>query len=744
MRGRLLLVVLVWACGDDSAPVDAGADVPLPMLDAGGDAFVEPDVPVSTCGTASGTIPSASESLAYFDEGATTDLEALDLRITVVGREYVLAEEVVYEQARFAIDRPARIHGWSVQWVLPEGMEPDAELETGLYRDFGHNGFDMWLSDPLFAGTRCVQDVDEGWVDYVLPEPIEIANPGLVYIGSRHEGVGQPRIAMDTTTDHPEGDCAVFGACRGSWNMPNVERRQFYNGVTLQHPYDYAIRLWVEYTDAIADEDRVFQEVEGVSFGTHVAWGDFDADGWDDVVTDGLRLMRNDEGSFVDVTEVAGLDGISGSGVWGDYDNDGCLDLFVFSGGYGDTDRLLHNECDGTFADVTDTAGITDSQDYEDCGVGGTGSPSPAAAWVDLDADGLLDVYVANFICWDRETYYVDRVFHNEGDGTFTDVSETIGFSSERQASRGVAPIDHDRDGDVDLIVNTYRLQRNLFFDNEGGTFSERGEELGLSGIPNARLGGITYYGHTIGTAWGDLDGDGDFDAVHANLAHPRFYSFSDKTQVLIQQSDGTFADNAGDWALPEGANGLRYQETHSTPILADFDQDGALDLIIPCVYDGRPTDYYHGNGDGTFRLDTFTTGITSTDVLAGSAGDWDRDGDVDLIVRELFENTRAEGHFVQVRVVGDVAANRAGIGAVVSVTAGERTWIRHVQGGTGQGGQDSLYLHFGLGDAESVDSIRVEFPGGTSVDYAGPFDADQRIWTMESGTTHVGWAPPD
>ena len=742
MRSFVLVFLFALACGDDSSPVDAGTDVPMP--DVGIDSFVEPDVPIPTCGTAGGSIASAAEALEYFDEGTMTDLEALDLSVTILGVDRSLTDEVVFEQARFALQRPARIHGWSVRWVLPEGMAPDAELETGLYRDFGHNGFDMWLPDPLFVGTRCVRDVSGGWVDYVLPTPVEVANPGLVYVGSRHEGAGTPRIAMDTTFDHPEGDCAAFADCRGSWNMPNVERRQFFHGVTLPHPYDYAIRLWVEYTDAIADEERVFQPVADVAFGTHVAWGDYDHDGWDDVVTDGIRLMRNVDGAFEDVTAAAGLAGISGSGVWGDYDNDGCLDLFVFSGGYADTDRLLRNQCDGTFVDVNSAAGITDTQSYEDCGVAGAmGSPSPAAAWLDWDADGFLDVYVANFICWERETYYVDRAFHNEGDGTFTDVSESMGFSAERQASRGVAPIDHDRDGDVDLMVNTYRLQRNLFFDNEGGAFTERGEALGLSGIPNERLGGITYYGHTIGTAWGDLDGDGDFDAVHANLAHPRFYGFSDKSQVLMQQSDGTYVDAAGDWALPEGANGLRFQETHSTPIVADFDQDGHLDLVIPCVYDGRPTDYYHGNGDGTFRLDTFTTGITATDVLAGSAGDFDRDGDIDVIVRELFENTRTTGHFVQVRVVGDVSTNRAGIGAVVSVSAGGVTRIRHVQGGTGQGGQDSLYLHFGLGDATTIDSIRVELPGGSSVDYAGPFDADQRIWIMESGSTHLGWEPP-
>ncbi|RLB45976.1 MAG: hypothetical protein DRI90_27845, partial [Deltaproteobacteria bacterium] len=208
----------------------------------------------------------------------------------------------------------------------------------------------------------------------------------------------------------------------------------------------------------------------------------------------------------------------------------------------------------------------------------------------------------------------------------------------------------------------------------------------------------------------------------------------------------GSYADNAGDWLTPDSDNGLRYQETHSVPVLADIDQDGALDLAITCIYNGRPSDFYWGNGDGTFVLDAYHAGITTENGWGAAAADFDNDGDMDLFADVLFENTLStadKGHWLQARAVG-VTANRAALGATVKVTTGTTTRIRHVQGGSGKGGQDSLYLHFGLGDATSIDQIEVVFPGGNTVLYPGPINADQRVWLFEDSTTaQPGWADP-
>ncbi len=732
------------ACGGPTPPEDAG-----PRADSGApDASLQLDAGPPACGTTSGGVPDGLTTLASHDGAGVASLASQTWAITVNAHTYTIAEERAYEQARFEIERPARIHGFRVKWADLGDAAPTKELEAGLYPDFGHNGFDMWSQDPYWTGTRCAGDVDaEGWITYALDEPVEIAQPGLVYVGHLREGAGEPAWLFDGSTDDPMGSCDLFDSCRASINMPDAESATFYNGVSVAIPYDFMVELLVEYTaPELEPSERVFTAVDGITLSNRVAFGDFDDDGWDDFVTTGPRLYHNEgDGTFTDVTDVSGLAGIAagGSGVFGDYDNDGCLDLFVFAESMTVADALLRNQCDGTFADVTSSAGIVDMQSYETCGdPANVRAPTPAAAWADLDADGYLDLYLANFICWSSGATYRDTVFHNRGDGTFEEWTGTRGFSSERTAARGAAPIDYDRDGDIDVLVNRYRLERNFFFENLGdGTFQESALDHGLAGNPTAAGG--TYYGHTIGVAWGDLDNDGDFDVVQANLAHPRFFNFSDKTQVLLDDGTGHYEDFAGEWLFPAGDNGLIYRETHSVPALADFDGDGALDLVITCVYDGRPTDFYWGNGDGSFRLDVFHAGITTENGWGLATSDWDHDGDPDLAAGSLFTNGTSSGHFLSVRVIGNVAANRAAIGAVVSVTTGGVTQLRQVQGGTGQGCQDSMYLHFGLGDATQVDSIEVEFPGGASASFTGPFDADQRLWLYEDGTMAEGWSPP-
>jgi enediyne biosynthesis protein E4 len=127
------------------------------------------------------------------------------------------------------------------------------------------------------------------------------------------------------------------------------------------------------------------------------------------------------------------------------------------------------------------------------------------------------------------------------------------------------------------------------------------------------------------------------------------------------------------------------------------------------------------------------------------AVADMDHDGDPDAYVGQPFVNTldtTRKGHWLQVRAIGNAGSNRAAIGTTIQVKAGSKAWIRHVQGGTGQGNQDSMYVHFGLGAADSADSVTLTFPGGKKVNYAGPFAADQRLWLFEDGTVKLGWKP--
>ena len=686
---------------------------------------------------------------------------------TVVGQSWAiegtpLDAQRLFEVVRFELDRPARIHRISVQYgVLPRFA--DAPLKIGVYPDFGYNGFDFWAAAPHWEGSRCRGDAEEGrWLHFTPPEPIEIEAPGLVFIGHERSFPDDPALLFDGSqpegcADGDENCCAPFAACHSAWNFPEIKNlagTPFWAGFSTTFRYDYLVRAEVEYlTEPAAPR---FVPVEGVELGSRSAWGDYDNDGDPDLLTSGPRLYRNEGGRFEEVTEEVGLSalGVQGDGIWGDYDNDGCLDLFVFAEATGRGEALLRGLCDGEggsegFEDQSAVAGLSDLSSGPPCGEPEEAhAPTPAAAWADLDGDGLLDLYLANFICWSLGHSYGDQVWHNEGDGRFSDWSDREGFNHSAArplASRGVSPVDYELDGDIDLFVNSYRLHPNRFYQNqgpeapEGERFREVAAPLGLAGRPTA-LGLNEAYGHSIGVAWGDLNGDQRFDAVVGNLAHPRFFDFSNKSEVLLQQEDGAFVDLQGDslqgpGGAPAGGAGLRYQETHSVPLLGDFDLDGHLDLALSAVYDGRPTELYWGEGDGRFRLDGSAGGLTVDNGWGMSAADFDGDGDLDIAAKgQLFRNEgERRGHWLSVALIGD-ASNRSALGATVILSAGERRWIRSVDGGSGQGGQGDATLHFGLGEVEEIDDIEVIFIGVGRRHYPGPHPVDQRLLLEERG----------
>ena len=692
---------------------------------------------IPLCGSAGQALPEGLVELAYDDGEAEGTLA--DRALSVYGVS--TSDSPARHGVRFELENPALVHGFKVQWAdLPE--DPEVELEVGLYDDFGYNGFDFWYDAPLWTGTRCVEDAEDGqWLVYSFDEPIEVSHPGLLYVAARRE-VGGPSLAVDYTgvdADWYTPCGASFHACSGTMNFPELNDGSLEYGITLYTQMHFMARLQVEWT---REDPELFLKDTGLTgVSSRQSWGDYDNDGWDDLYT-GASLFHNEQGSLVAATGPSGVS--SSGGVWGDYDNDGCLDLFVFVESTAATDSLWRGDCEGGFINVTEQAGGFDDDGEEACdSEANTHAPSPGAAWWDFDSDGDLDLFVANFICWSSGDTYRDHLWIND-EGVFAKVVGDLGFVNLPYAGRGASPADADGDGDVDLAVNNYRLHRNQYYRNNGdGTVKEYGSQTRIAGV-----GGSGAYGHTIGFAWGDLNNDGYLDLVAGNLAHPRWFSFSDKSQVLINPGpdETKFEDLAGDWDEgPYGLAGLRYQETHSVPTLGDFDNDGNLDLVMSAVYEGRPTDFYWGVGDGTFVLDAYDAGIEVTNGWGHGASDVDNDGDLDLAASgAMLENTRDDGRsWLQVRAIGNVDSNWGAYGATVRVTDSEgQTRIRHVQGGTGQGCQDSAYLHFGLADTAQVQGIEVDFPGGGTVTYEGPFDVDQRVWVYEDGSSTVGWAP--
>ena len=728
----LLLGVLLWlGCpqdddditGDDDATED---DDSADDDDSTGDECEE---------TAAGTFPAEAEELAHTEDGGTVTV--LDFNwntIEAYGETFDIGEERMWEGVRFDLLAPATVYGARVMWgaLAGEGIRP---VTLGAYDDFGSNGFDFYMWEARWSGDRCLDPEEDlyTWVDYVFDEPIEVPIPGLFFVANEF----LPTVGAAVAFDETYTECSAYDDCRSAINFPDGILDYQYNGLSLVFPYEYSIRLMVEYHDTIVAEDKWFQIDEALSGSGQVAWGDYDNDGWDDLMTNGPTLYRNNgDGSFTNVTTDAGLDGLSSSGVlWGDYDNDGCLDFFGMYSGNSGPDILVRSNCDGTFSDVTEASGIDDTQDDIDCNGDGEPeySPTPGAAWVDVDSDGYLDLYLANYECSDPYDFYEDRLFRNNGDGTFADWSQDHGLTGMDLAGRGVSPLDADRDGDVDIFVSNYRLTQNLMYENlDGDQLANRATPWGLAGV---WISGA--YGHTIGSSWIDLENDGDWDLVQANLAHPRYYHFSDLTMVLRNDGNQTFEDIAAD-------AGIHYRETHSNPTVQDYDNDGDQDLFITCVYDGRFSEMYFNDGTGAFDQVNYESGAVIHNGWGSAASDYDNDGDVDLLAYDLFRNdTAAAGnHFLQVRAIGGITANWAGIGAVIEIDAGGQTRMNHVSGGSGTGCQDSLYVNFGLGSATEVDQIRVTYPGGATVSVDGPIDADQRIWVYEDGTHTLGWAP--
>ena len=432
--------------------------------------------------------------------------------------------------------------------------------------------------------------------------------------------------------------------------------------------------------------------------GSRFAWGDYNGDGWDDLLIDGHRLFRNRGGVFAEVTEEAGLAGNGcHGGVWGDWDNDGDVDLFCFSssGDSSAAECLYRNNGDGTFLDVTSTSGdVIDLHSTE------------AAVWADFNGDGRLDIFIPGYERPQADASglgnaWRDRMLIQDQQGIFRDMTDKLGLTPPNEVNLcGRSPVacDFDRDGDQDLYVGNYRLQRNFLwlnnglhgFNNEAAWYKVDGEEVD------------GWWGHTIGCQWGDFDNDGDFDLVTANLAHPRYIRFSNRT--MLYRNDGRkagFTDVRREW-------GIRYDECHSEPLWGDLDNDGDIELYITSVYPDRRS-YLYSNEGNHFEDVTFLSGTRVFNGWGCAFSDYDNDGDLDLVTRDsggtaLFRNESSGGNWLELDLRIPPHSTAALVGTIVELTAGGHRQIRQVEGGKGAGSQCSQVIHFGLGEADEAD----------------------------------------
>ncbi|HKN25383.1 MAG TPA: CRTAC1 family protein [Candidatus Acidoferrum sp.] len=498
-----------------------------------------------------------------------------------------------------------------------------------------------------------------------------------------------------------------------------------------------------------------------------VALFDYDGDGYLDVYLVGgaalpslqketpaywNRLFHNNhDGTFTDVTEKAGLAGAGyGSGVAiGDYDNDGWPDVFLANV---TGNQLFHNNGDGTFTDVTAKAGVAGAK------LNGKKMWSVGAGWFDYNNDGLLDLFVVNYCVWDvnkdpycrvkegvrgycHPKYYApthNTLYRNNGDGTFTDVSEETGIAQQFGKGMSVTFADYDGDGYLDAFVANDTTQNFLFHNLKGKKFEEVALLAGVGYAPD----GIARSG--MGADFRDVNNDGLPDIWHTAVEHEGF-------PLWLNEGKGEFQDMTV-------ASGLAKTNDMSGwgNGIADFDNDGWKDLFVARanVMDNiseqnatrrypEPNTIFRNVGNGKF---TDVSANAGPDFQLEAAhrgvafGDLDNDGRVDMVVSvldgpaKLLHNITENGnHWVLLKLVG-TRSNRMAIGAQVRITTedGNKQW-NEVTTAVGYASASDSRVHFGLGKNEKIKELEIRWPSGTKQvlkDVAG-----DRIVTIEEPT---------
>lgn len=557
--------------------------------------------------------------------------------------------------------------------------------------------------------------------------PIDVSSLNLDIGGINRVGVchviknGGPFFSVDS-------DGLNFS--NSNWlNNVYLPNKDFYNiaGTIISRTNgDYMVRAEIDWTFAEGEnapapspvlkditEDVGLLNSEGNLFGANEASiVDFDNDGNMDIIAN--QIFRNNGAGFENVTSKFPF---SGRTVWGDLDNDGNIDVYKATGDDSDQIWWGTGESYSSFEENTDTDIKIDQ-------------PTMTPLFLDYDKDGDLDIFVAynRRTVGGSEVYYQDQLFRNDGNRQFTNVTVkskiALGEPSPYMDCYGANVVDYNRDGYPDIFVATYRLAPDLLFENQGdGTFIEVGEQTGVIGTETYSAG---YFGHGMGSDWGDFDNDGDMDLIVGNLGHPDSRGAASNPSQLFVNNNGKFTES-------QRAYGVKFFEMNSGATWIDLNNDGFLDLIqSQYSYEKKGTSndkfsrlYINNGASIPFDDKTWDYGFLNHGAWTSYPIDFDNDGDMDILSCsskenvKLFENIiSSQGAFVNINL--SPADGKTKYGSEVEVTTDLNTHYKQLAGtkNVGRTGQKSDLLHFGLGEASEIKLVKIKFPNGNSVEH--------------------------
>ena len=518
----------------------------------------------------------------------------------------------------------------------------------------------------------------------------------------------------------------IFNACQSNEKSSNAASSNKLPAEDENFYQDISRHVGIDFIHSIGD-GHLSNLVESVGGGA--VFLDYDQDGYIDLyMSNGTHikgfsdehkpdgkpkneLYRNlGNGTFADVTKKAGV-GDMGYGMGmtvGDFDNDGYPDIYISN--YG-PNVLYHNNGNGTFSDITSNAGVAGNE----CSVG--------AVWLDYDNDGFLDLYVGNYIDFDPEYGYFyapdgfpgpmaydaqpDILYHNSGDGTFENVTESMGVFNPDGRAMGVGAADYDNDGFVDIFVSNDHMINYLYHNEGGEKFADRGI---MSGVAFNQIGEATI---SMSVDFADYNNDGLLDLFVSDDVYCSLYK---------NEGNGVFSEMSYNAGIAVACG----QFVGWASSFLDYDNDGDLDLFkvngeLKHLY-GQEDQLFENNGNGKFIDVSTERGAYFQEEKVGRGacfGDYDNDGDIDAYIVNLNDNGALirnnkgnNSNWIFLDLIGETS-NRDGIGTRVTLISGGIKQFAQKKSSSGYLSQNDPRMHFGLGNNEMIESIEIIWPSG-------------------------------